>query len=191
MVVAERQTSGRGRQGRSWFSPAGGLYLTCLLRPMAARPLTSLATGIAVAEALQGEGARLKWPNDVLIQGKKVAGVLVEGRWGNDRPEWVALGIGVNTERIVVPADIPGTSVARGREDLLACLLPKLAHWLAASDSDVLAAWRALNVTLGQQVTVRRADQILHGLAQDIDLAGHLLLETAEGPVTIGSGWLI
>lgn len=191
VVVAQHQTSGRGRQGRSWHSPDGGLYLTCLLRPRVAQPLTSLAAGIAVAESLEAEGARLKWPNDVVINGKKVAGILVEGRWGDQqRPAWVAIGIGVNTGQIPVPDHIPATSVAQSREELLHALLPQLARWLEQTDEAIVHRWRTLNVTLGQTVTIRRAEGTVTGVAQDIDPSGHLLLLTEKGPLTVCSGWL-
>ena len=87
-VVAERQTGGRGREGRSWESPAGGCYLSVLLRPQAARTaLLPLAAGVAVAEAVQGFGvaSELKWPNDVLVGGRKLAGILAEASSGGER----------------------------------------------------------------------------------------------------------
>ncbi len=197
-VVAERQTGGRGREGRSWESPAGGCYLSVLLRPQAARTaLVPLAAGVAVAEAVQGFGvaSELKWPNDVLVGGRKLAGILAEASSGASGVEWVALGIGVNVA--VDPAVLPGslretaTSLAacgaRGARplDVAAATLARLAVWYDALRSEpqrVLPAWRARAVPWwGTLVEVRTAGGERQGRLVAIDEEGALVLETEAG----------
>jgi BirA family biotin operon repressor/biotin-[acetyl-CoA-carboxylase] ligase len=125
LVTAGVQTAGRGRQGRTWFAPAGSsLLLSLILRET--DPLLSLRAGLAVAD-LAGPGARVKWPNDVLLDGRKVAGVLVEAR---PQEGWAVLGIGVNAA--LDPADLPPelreTAGTLGRSDLEAALRELLGH---------------------------------------------------------------
>ena len=108
VVLADTQTGGRGREGRTWVSPCGGLYLSVLLRPRLEKVgLLPLAAGVAVAEAAgeMGVRAELKWPNDVLVSGRKLAGILSEAASGPGGVEWVALGIGVNVSQD--PASLP------------------------------------------------------------------------------------
>ena len=118
-VLADAQTGGRGREGRTWASPPGGLYLSVLLRPRIAKVgLLPLAAGVAVAEAAAelGVATELKWPNDVLASGRKLAGILAEAASGPAGVEWVVLGLGVNValEASSVPPEIAGavTSLA-------------------------------------------------------------------------------
>lgn len=123
LVVAEEQTAGRGRFGRSWFSPRGsGLYFTVVLRPKlppASAPILTLLTGVAVAEALQ-EHTRLptdlRWPNDVLLQGKKCAGILVEMTAQPERVEHAQVGIGVNVNQKEMPEELAAEATSLCRE---------------------------------------------------------------------------
>jgi len=108
-VIAEEQTAGRGRDGRTWHSPPGGVWLGVLFRPQHAVPGTvAIRAGLAVADTvdalLGGPVARLKWPNDVLLDDRKLAGVLCEGRWQGERLQWLAVGVGVNVQNAVPPA---------------------------------------------------------------------------------------
>jgi BirA family biotin operon repressor/biotin-[acetyl-CoA-carboxylase] ligase len=109
VVLAESQTAGRGRAGRTWHSPAGGIWLALLLRPQtAALGIVSIRAGLVVADVvddlLGAPEARLKWPNDVLLHDRKLAGVLCEGRWQGDTLQWLAVGIGINVVNPVPPA---------------------------------------------------------------------------------------
>ena len=197
-VLAERQSGGRGREGRTWASPPGGLYLSVLLRPEAARvSLLPLAAGVAVAEAVQELGVRseLKWPNDVLVGGRKLAGILAEASSGGAGVEWVVLGIGVNVatapERL--PEAVRGTAASLAgsgaREtsatEVAAATLARLAEWyevLRESPARVVAAWRSHAVPWwGEPVVVRTGGGERRGRLAAIDEEGALVLETEAG----------
>lgn len=112
IVLAEEQTAGRGREGRVWSSPAGGIWLAMVLRPARAElAATSIRVGLIVADAVDelvgAPVARLKWPNDVLCRDRKLAGVLCEGRWQGDTLQWLAVGVGIN-----VTNDVPDGAIA-------------------------------------------------------------------------------
>jgi BirA family transcriptional regulator, biotin operon repressor / biotin---[acetyl-CoA-carboxylase] ligase len=141
LVTADVQTAGRGRQGRTWEAPAGSsLLLSLVLREL--DPLVSLRAGLAVAD-LAGAGARVKWPNDVLVEGRKVAGVLVEAR---PQEGWAVLGIGVNAALDVadLPPELHGTAGSLGLTDLDAALAELLEHLTRRLDEPAGEALRAL-----------------------------------------------
>lgn len=155
LVTAGEQNAGRGRQGRTWSAPAGRALLASLvIRPPG--ELLSLTAGVAVAE-VAGAAARVKWPNDVLLDGRKVAGILVEGR---PQEGWAVLGIGLNVA--LRPADLPaelrstaGTlGLSPGEiEPLLARLLGVLDAWLARSPAEVLTAFAERDALRGEHVS--------------------------------------
>jgi BirA family transcriptional regulator, biotin operon repressor / biotin---[acetyl-CoA-carboxylase] ligase len=178
LVTTGLQTAGRGRQGRTWTAPAGrALLLSLVLRSFDA--LTPLRAGLAVAD-LAGTGARVKWPNDVLVDGRKVAGILVEAR---PQEAWAVLGIGVNVA--LASADLPvETAGTLGRsprelEAALAELLDRLARWLAEPSSGVSATLRERDALLDRPVAWAGGD----GVAAGIDDAGALLVRRADGNV--------
>jgi BirA family biotin operon repressor/biotin-[acetyl-CoA-carboxylase] ligase len=193
-VVADTQVAGRGRRGRVWVDePGASLLVSVVLRPrleLARLPLLSLAAAVAVAETLvevAGLAPRLKWPNDVLVGGRKIAGILLESRLG--AAPLVVLGIGVNlTQRAFAPA-LAGraTSVALetarpiDRERLLGVLLETLDRQRADLErgalAEVLQRWRSLADTLGRTVTI---DDV-HGVATDIDEVGALVVADGDG----------
>jgi BirA family biotin operon repressor/biotin-[acetyl-CoA-carboxylase] ligase len=200
VVVAEEQTAGRGRFGRSWLAPAGSaLLFSVILRldaPPDHLPRLTMVGAVAVAEALSelapGQ-VRLKWPNDVLLTGRKAAGVLPEAIWEGERLSAVVMGIGLN-----VRVDFAGTPLANraisietvtgttaDRAALLAVLLSRVDHWSARlSDPALAETWRGWLSTLGQRIAASGADgqsgQIV-GLALDVDADGALLLQTDDG----------
>ena len=196
-VLAREQVGGRGRGGRRWESLTGNLHLSVLLPEAGARPgLLPLACGVAVAECLGGWGlaAELKWPNDVLVRGSKLAGVLVEAGSTAGRIQDVVAGVGVNLERVpalAAEAAQPATSVRAltGRAPGLALaasdLLRALAAWharLLAEPAAVLAAWRERSVPWwGETVEVRSAGQGLRGRLAGLEPDGALLLELPGG----------
>ena len=197
-IVAERQSGGRGREGRAWLSPAGGLYLSVLLRPgLESTSLIPLAAGVAVAEAVLDFGVRseLKWPNDVLVGGRKLAGILAEASSGANGVEWVVLGIGVNltTEVAALPETLRASVTSLAAEgardpraaDVAAATLARLAVWydaLRSAPARVVAAWRAQAVPWwGALVEVRTGGGELRGRLAAIDEEGALVLETAAG----------
>ncbi len=198
VVVARRQTQGRGRQGRTWVSPPGNLYLSCLLRPepQARVALLPLAAGVAVAESVREWGltVSLKWPNDALVGECKLAGVLVEASSSSQGVEHVVVGVGVNLDWN--PADVPelaatATSVraAGGRAPevgpaaatLLSHLAP--AYGLLLRDPRAtLAAWRERALPWwGQRVQVDSGGRTLRGCLRDVDADGALLIEGDDG----------
>jgi BirA family transcriptional regulator, biotin operon repressor / biotin---[acetyl-CoA-carboxylase] ligase len=185
LITAGEQTAGRGRQGRAWTAPPGSSLL-CSLILRDPSTLLSLAAGVAVAE-LCGQRATvpatvgLKWPNDVLLDGRKVAGILVEGR---PQENWAVLGIGLNVA--VRPADLPaelrdraGTLglAADDVEPVLAGLLAALERWLAGSPREVLAAVRERDVLRGRALSWAGGD----GVAAGIDGEGRLLVDRPGG----------
>ena len=197
-VVAERQTGGRGREGRTWLSPHGGLYLSVLLRPSSERAaLVPLAAGVAVAEAVAGFGvaSELKWPNDVLVSGRKLAGILAEASSGQAGVEWVVLGIGVNValDATELPEALRGTATslhaegARGIRpaEVAAAALARLGVWydaLREAPSQVVAAWRARAVPWwGALVELRTGGGEVHGRLVAVDDDGALVLELPGG----------
>jgi BirA family biotin operon repressor/biotin-[acetyl-CoA-carboxylase] ligase len=187
-VLADAQTRGRGRQGRTWHSPRGrGIWLSYLVRPdnEAAASLLAIRTGLAVADALDDLGipARLKWPNDVLCRDRKVAGILCETRWKGTHPEWTALGIGMNVHA-PLPAGVAETACALDelvpvtRRAVLERLLPRL-HALPMSPrltEDERAAWEARDWLAGRSLR-----EPLAGIAQGIEGDGALRVATSTG----------
>ena len=164
VVVADHQTAGRGRRGRAWEAPPGsGLFATFVLTPS---PLIVFAAGVAAAEAC-GRGVRLKWPNDLVLDDRKLGGILAEIR--GDR---ALVGIGINLGW----APEGATMLGEEREPLLLRLLPLLAGWVRASPRVVVERWRELSWTLGQQVRVEIGGEVFEGLAEDVAEDGALLV---------------
>jgi BirA family biotin operon repressor/biotin-[acetyl-CoA-carboxylase] ligase len=198
VVLADVQTGGRGREGRTWISPPGGLYLSVLLRPRLEKVgLLPLAAGVAVAEAAGELGVRteLKWPNDVLASGRKLAGILSEAASGTVGVEWVALGIGLNVSQD--PGSLPPemrddvTSLAaEGARDVsvqavAAAVLARLAESydaLRSGPGAVLSAWRSRAADWwGSLVDVRAGGTTLRARLLEVDGEGALVLELPGG----------
>ncbi len=179
LVTAGEQEAGRGRQGRTWSAPAGrALLLSLVLREWP--PLLPLAAAVAVAD-LAGDGAQIKWPNDVLVGGRKVAGILVEGR---PQEGWAVLGIGVNVAVRVedLPAELRDRAGTLGLEPdaiepLLARLLGELERRLGQEGPALLADFRARDALLGRAVRWQRGA----GVGAGIDEDGRLLVDRADG----------
>lgn len=183
LVLASQQSAGRGRNGRPWYSePDAGLWGTLLERPADAGALTvlSLRVGLGLAEALAPlvDGAiQLKWPNDLLVAGRKLAGVLIEVRWRDGRPEWVAIGLGINRRAPATAAAASGLGaleVATLRPDitmdaLLLAVVPAV-RAAAASEGPLTsverAAWGARDVALGRRL-VGPVGGVVIGLTAD------------------------
>ena len=185
-VTTFNQVAGRGRQGRAWVVPPGRtLALSLVLREL--DPLLSLRAGLAVAD-LAGPGARVKWPNDVLLDGRKVSGVLVEAR---PQEGWAVLGVGVNVALSPheLPPELRDVAGTLGRdprelEAALAELLHALAHRLSQSAPAALSELRARDALLGRAVAWAGGS----GTAAGIDDAGGLLVETAAGVTALAAG---
>lgn len=195
LVTAGEQSAGRGRQGRRWSAPPGhALLMSVVLRGV--HPLLPLAAAVAVAETC-GDDARIKWPNDVLLDGdRKVAGILAEGR---PQEGWAVLGIGLNVAVRVedLPEELHATATSLGRapsdlEPTLRDLLAALERALALDASTLLDAWRARDALRGREVSWAGGS----GTAAGVDGEGRLVVElpgggrTAldAGEVHLGSG---
>jgi BirA family transcriptional regulator, biotin operon repressor / biotin---[acetyl-CoA-carboxylase] ligase len=196
MVLAEEQTKGRGRFGRAWISPAGkNLYLTLVIRPSLDRlRLLSIISPLAVALSVEGATAltpRIKWPNDVLVNGRKLSGILIESEIAAESVGYALVGVGINVnfdfEQSPEIAAI-ATSVKRelgretSREKLVAAFLNRFEQLYEAPGRDaVLQEWRSRLDTLGRKVRVTFRDQSYEGLAEDVDQDGNLILVEADG----------
>lgn len=203
-VIAEAQTAGRGRLGRSFASPDGaGLYMSVLLRtPTEGERLPLLTPFAAVAaaeaiEALTGVTVGIKWVNDLWVGSKKIAGILTEGAFSPDGElAYAIVGIGVNLLAGCLPPELAPIAAAIGdfapppsREALAAAILDRLLGDTAAlSTADFLPEYRRRSVVLGRQVTARDGDRTLIGVAREILDDGSLLLETPEGAVSLRAG---
>jgi BirA family biotin operon repressor/biotin-[acetyl-CoA-carboxylase] ligase len=208
VVIAESQTAGRGRRGRTWASPPRkNLYFSVVLRPelppSRASELTLVAS-VALCDALRQAGveAGIKWPNDLLASGKKIAGVLTELAAEPDRVHWIVLGAGVNVN--ARPEDFPeelrasATSVLieRGqpapRALLAAACLTAIEEWVDRHAEEgfglVRDAWRERSVTLGCEVRVNADGREIAGTAEDIDESGALLVRGPSGVERILAG---
>jgi BirA family biotin operon repressor/biotin-[acetyl-CoA-carboxylase] ligase len=186
LVTADEQLAGRGRQGRTWTAPPRSAVLMSVVVRELAETLP-LAAAVAVCEALPVRAA-IKWPNDVWIEERKVAGILVEAR---PQDGWAVLGIGLNVSTEEFPRELNATSLAlagatMSHDDALAAVLRALDRWLPAPAPEVLAAWRSRDVLLGR--TVRWANGGNEGTAAGVDESGALIVETAEGRVTLDAG---
>jgi BirA family transcriptional regulator, biotin operon repressor / biotin---[acetyl-CoA-carboxylase] ligase len=186
VVTAAEQSAGRGRQGRTWSAPAGRALLCSVVIRRPPR-LLPLAAGVAVAE-LAGDAARVKWPNDVLLDGRKVAGILVEGR---PQEGWAVLGIGVNVALRPedFPAELRDTAATLGLdaaeiEPTLERLLRLLERWVPASEAEVLDAVRIRDALLGQPV--RWAGGV--GTGAGVDENGRLLVAIGDSRVALDAG---
>ena len=193
-VVAREQTGGKARRGRQWVSLPGNLYSSLLLRPPGpASALTALsfASAVAVGEALltlaSGLPVAYKWPNDVLVGGRKIAGILLESG-GN--PTWVVVGIGLNVAHHPDDSERPATSLkAEGYEISVDTAMSALGRtlentylrWRERGFDPVRQAWLARAVGLNQQITVRLPDREIAGVFAALDQDGALLLDQADG----------
>ena len=204
VIIAETQTGGKGRLGRTWISPRGNLYFSVILRPQIPThkaPLITLVGAVAVASAIRKHcslQAAIKWPNDILISGKKAAGLLTEMSAEPDRIRHIALGIGVdvNMELQELPPDIRMNTTtlaaeAGGKIDrrlLLQQILRDLEHWyriFLASEAEVLKEWERLNMTIGNRVAVSGSREVFEGLAQGIDPEGRLMVALDNNTIRI------
>jgi BirA family biotin operon repressor/biotin-[acetyl-CoA-carboxylase] ligase len=206
LVWARSQGAGRGRRGRAWLSPPGNLYASLLVRPdcqaYTAAQLSfvaALAIHQAVCSALsKPERADLKWPNDVLIAGRKVAGILLESRFvGGAGLDWLIIGTGINIA--VFPSDVerPATSLrAEGSaaevvdvlEDYASAFVKYYRQWLAEGFAPIRAAWLARAHGVGEMIDVRLVNETFSGVFEGLDDNGALQVRTADGLRIVTSG---
>ena len=205
VIAADEQTAGRGRRGNAWFAPPGSCLLySALVRPFAAHrsPLLPLAVPVAVCEAAEAVApvrCQVKWPNDVWIDERKVAGVLVEAR---PDESWAVVGVGLNvaiteeefppelreTAISLLPTEAEGglpPGGAPGVRRALTALNETLGRWLEAGNDEVLSAYRARDALCGRRISWEGGQ----GVAEEIDERGHLVVEKDDGErVALGAG---
>jgi BirA family transcriptional regulator, biotin operon repressor / biotin---[acetyl-CoA-carboxylase] ligase len=194
IVIAEAQTRGRGRLSREWVSPEGGIYFTLVLRPNispAYAPRINLMAAVAVAATIRKlfrAKAELKWPNDVLIAGRKVCGILAEMDAETDAVNFVNVGIGINANNSIARFEKTATSLkdALGREisrkEFLSALLPEVEQRLPLlMNADLLEEWKRLSATLNREVRVMSLGEEVIGRAVDVDATGALVVKGKDG----------
>ena len=194
-LIAARQTGGRGRLGRQFHSPAGGLYLSTLVSPADAVTCRAAVAAARAIESLCGAKIDLKWVNDLYLNGRKVAGILAEGVFSPDGTlAAVVLGIGINVGETDFPADLQSIATSLGnedfrlaREDVAAAFLNALHTALA--DPTAMDEYRRRNLVPGREVIVLRGGETYTATAEAISDEGYLTVRTADGRVhTLSSG---
>jgi BirA family transcriptional regulator, biotin operon repressor / biotin---[acetyl-CoA-carboxylase] ligase len=199
-VIAAEQTAGRGRQGRSWSSPAGeGLYMSVVLRPTI-KPsdagIITLLSAVAVAETLRLDyqiEADIKWPNDIMIGGRKVSGILIESVIEDGRLDYVVLGVGVNTGQRSFPDEVASSATSLwietrqtiSPEEFSDVLLRRLEQWYFAAQSDspgIVSRWEELSPSSRNcSVRVETSGDEIEGITQGLTGSGALVVELASG----------
>ena len=202
VVWAREQTGGRGRRGRHWASPIGNLYSSTILRPDCTAPRAAelgFVAALAVADIVPaGRAVRVKWPNDVLVDGGKIAGILLESAIAQTgRVEHVVAGIGINVgfapelPEMRYPGAALGGSVEIALEKFTNALAARLVEWRRDGFETVRAAWLAKAGPIGVEVDVKLGEELVSGRFAGLDREGALLLDTAAGPRKIVSGELL
>ena len=186
LVTADEQTAGRGRQGRVWTAPPrSALLMSLVTRRMA--PTLPLATAVAICDALPA-GCEIKWPNDIWIGRRKLAGILVEGR---PQDGWAVVGIGLNVTTEAFPEELADTAtslriagIELDTESVLAALLASLDEWLEAPAAEVMSAWSERDALRGERIRWTDGE----GVAAGIDASGSLVVQTDNGRVALDAG---
>jgi BirA family biotin operon repressor/biotin-[acetyl-CoA-carboxylase] ligase len=202
VAVAETQTGGRGRLGRKWFSPKGGVWFSVLLKPRTKAAETAklvFVASLAVAEALResyGLNAETKWPNDVLVNGKKICGILAEMKTHGEEVDYAIVGVGLNANfkvQEVLPKEVAVSATSVEEElrkqvdytDLLFAVLERLdrvyERFLKEGSNAVLKRWKELAGFLGHEVTVKVDSETFTGTAFDVSSDGDLILRLSDG----------
>ena len=199
VVTADEQTAGRGRQGRSWVAPPGAAVLmSVVVRELDSMSMLPLGAALAVCDAAEARApvrCQIKWPNDVWIDGRKLSGILVEGR---PAAGWAVVGIGLNvltredefpevlrsTATSLAAAGGPAVGGPAAVGETLDALLAGLDRWLGAPAGEVLAAWRERDALLGWRIEWGEGE----GVAAGVDDSGSLLVDTDAGRVALGAG---
>jgi len=200
VVIAEVQTHGRGRMDREWLSPAGGIWMSAVLKPdlppYRVQGIT-LVAAVAIVEAIKevtGLDPMIKWPNDIYLEGKKICGILTEMKGEADRVHYIVIGIGVNVNNTFAGLKEEGLNAASlsmfvnmrvDRKKLVRSILFFLeehyADYCSKGIASVLEAWRENNCTLGNHVVVKMGEREFAGIAEEITPEGGLLLRDETG----------
>lgn len=212
IIIAKRQSAGKGRLGRRWFSPVGGIWLSIILYPQLSPsyiPRITLMTAVAIVKAIERCAqikAQIKWPNDILINEKKVCGILTEMSAELDMINWVVVGIGINVnvdhrefpediqEKIISLQEFLGKEISRVR--LAQILLEEFEKYYERLKrrefSSILKEWKLYSHTLGRKIKINMGEKIITGEAIDINEEGALILKKEDGELLeIISGTII
>jgi len=199
VIIAGEQTGGRGRQKRLWLSPPGNIALSVILYPdVASLPYLVMIASLAVVHSIYsvtGLKADIKWPNDVLIGGKKVCGILIENEIGKDVPARAIMGIGINInlgESKVDDSSVPVISLEKEirraveKVDLVKQLLAEMErlYTMLPEGREIFAEWRQRLITLGKRVVVTAGKETMEGTADSVDSSGALILRLDNGNLT-------
>jgi len=202
VVTAKKQTRGKGRYSRSWESPAGNIYLSILIRNLDAHTAhqVSFVASLACLEAIQinipEAETRLKWPNDVLANGKKIAGILLESASGSDQPDrlnYLIVGFGINVKH---SPDYATNMKALGNTGSFGNIRDKLLEeftkyydiWLEDGFGKISSLWLKNASGLGEKIVANLEEKHIEGIFQGLTPGGELVLETSEGKIIISSG---
>lgn len=196
VVITGEQTMGKGRRKRVWLSPRGNVAFSVLLYPEAYQlPYLVMIASVAVArtiEKITGLETQVKWPNDVLVKGRKVCGILIENEWLGNKVGWAVIGIGINVN--IRMKDFPEVAAMAtslydevgkelSRVEIIRHLLAKMEKlYLSLGDGELIyREWRDRLITLGQKVRVASGETVLEGMAEDVARDGSLLLRRSDG----------
>jgi len=205
VVISEMQTSGRGRRGRGWYSPKGGIYVSFILKPNVSPEIASqltLVSSLALVETLNAMdnnlNAKIKWPNDVLISGKKISGILTELSSDMEKINYIVVGVGINlnTEKEILPENGTSLKIEMKEEVSIKLFLKSfLEHYdliyqeyLNGDIDQIIERWKNNSDTLGKKVKIIGINETYEGLAKDIDENGALILKTKEKEIKVYSG---
>ena len=205
IVCARRQTGGRGRYGRPFFSPEGGVYMSVILRPQVPAeravmltPMAAVAVAHAI-EALSDTNVKIKWVNDLFLHGKKVCGILSEASMDFESGQlaYAVIGIGINVKKMTFPQEISEIATSIGNEcpqdvspnQLIAGIAERLVSMMGELENgNFMAEYRKRSNVIGKRIQVRRGDEQFPAVAVDIDSAGGLIIQTESGMETVRSG---
>lgn len=199
VIIAGEQTEGRGRMRRTWLSPSGNIALSIVLYPdTASLPYLVMIASLAAAhgiETVTGLKTRIKWPNDILIRGKKVCGILIENELKGDKVAYALIGIGINVT--LKASDIAGISATATslkdeldrdvlRANIIRSLLAEFErlYLLLPEAESIYRVWRDRLETLGKSVAVNSGGEVLEGIAESVDESGTLMLRGVDGSLT-------
>lgn len=199
VIWAKQQTAGRGRMGREWISEGGNLFLTVLLspdKPLAELPQLSFVASVALIDSLiplfeKGHKLACKWPNDVLLDNKKLAGILLESFKTEGDKQWIAVGVGVNVDNHPEDVQYPATCLTEAGVELISAkiVLSRFIHhfiedyncWHNKGFATIRKRWLAQASGIGGKIEARMPDNTIKGTFEGIDTSGSLILKDAKG----------
>ena len=205
VIISEKQTSGRGRRGRNWESPEGGIAISFILKPNVSpdrAPQMTLLSSLALVETLnanhRGLNAKIKWPNDILISGKKISGILTELSADMEKINYIVVGVGVNLNSTMknLPENATSLKIETKEQVSVKQFLKSFfenydklySEYLNGGIDQIIERWKKNSDTIGKKVKIIGINETYEGLAKDIDENGALILKTDEKEIKVYSG---